>query len=705
LSKGERKLAFYIGVDSGGTFTDCAVMNEEGTLFTGKAPSTPPDFATGILDSLKITAESIGIKLEDLLKQTVLFVHGTTVATNTVLTHSGAKVGLITTRGFEDTILIMRALGRYAGLSEEEIKHVTRSYKPERIVPKALIKGVVERIDYRGEVIVPLDRENVREALKYLVDGKGIEAIGVSLLWSFINPTHEQEIKKLISAMYPDLYVTISSELAPKLGEYERTSTVVINCYVGPTTHAYLTSLSKQLKDYGFKYSPLVMQAYGGCLEAEDAAKNAVSTIYSGPAAGLVGSIFMGKLCGYDNIITTDVGGTSFDVGLIMGGIAERATAPIVGQYSLVMPMLEIASLGTGGGSIAWVEPVTKTLKVGPGSAGATPGPACYDMGGTEPTVTDCDLILGYINPDYFLGGRMKLNKEKAIEAVKSKIADPLGMSVTEAAAGVFAITNAHMSDLIQKMTIGKGYDPRKCVMFAYGGAGPVHAHGYGRAAKLIFVPSTAAIYSAVGALMADIVRTCELGDPAFAPVNIDRVNRNFANLEGVVLKKLRAAGFKEGEITVKRNIDLRYGRQVNEVHTPVPLGVLGTNDLERVYDEFERLYEQLYGQGAAYREGGIQLVTYGVEARAAMIKPVLARHKVKTPNPSGALKAKRDVFFSEYKDFVSTNVYDNERLQAGNVISGPAVIETPITSIVIAPDQTGKVDEYLNVIITSKKE
>ncbi|MDP2727127.1 MAG: hydantoinase/oxoprolinase family protein, partial [Dehalococcoidia bacterium] len=389
-------MAYFVGVDTGGTFTDCVIMDGDGKLVLGKSPSTPPDFAVGVLGAVGVAAESMGLTLEDLLQQTVLFTHGTTVATNAMLTRSGARTGLITTEGFEDTIIMMRAIGRVVGLTEEEIKHMVATNKPVPIVPRTLIKGVTERVDYKGAVLRALDKEAARRAIKELVD-EGVEAIAVCFLWSFMNPTHEREVLRLIKEMYPGVFASISSDLTPKLGEYERTATAAINAYVGPATSRYIASFSDQLKGKGFAYVPLIMQAYGGCLPADRAVERPVEMIGSGPAGGVIGSKFMAELMGHNNVITTDVGGTSFDVGLIYGGVPELAKEPSIGQYRLMVPSIEIKSIGAGGGSIAWVEPVTNLLKVGPRSAGARPGPVCYDAGGTDPTVTDADLVLGYL--------------------------------------------------------------------------------------------------------------------------------------------------------------------------------------------------------------------------------------------------------------------------------------------------------------------
>jgi N-methylhydantoinase A len=339
---------------------------------------------------------------------------------------------------------------------------------------------------------------------------------------------------------------------------------------------------------------------------------------------------------------------------------------------------------------------------VGPNSAGAVPGPICYDMGGTEPTVTDADLILGYLNPNYFIGGRMKLDKERSIQYVKEKIANKLGMDVVESAAGIYAIINAHMADLIRKVTIERGYDPRNFVLFAYGGAGPVHAGSYGEDLETIeiVIPSTASVHSAMGILASDIIHTYELSDPMVVPVDVDRVNQIFESLEQKGIEDLFSEGFKENDISIFRYVDMRYRRQVHEIRVPVPLKKLTSVDLEVVIKDFEILYEKSYGKGSAFREAGMEMITFRIEAMGKLFKPSIAKYDLSLKSPLRALKTKREVFFNKYKDFILTRIYDFGELQPGNIIEGPAIIETPVTTIVVNPDQIARVDRYKNVII-----
>jgi N-methylhydantoinase A len=697
-------MPYMIAVDVGGTFTDCVVVHEDGKISFGKSPSTPPNFSLGILDAARVTAASMGIDLQSLLKNTRLFFHGSTVATNTMVTRSGAKVGLITTKGFEDTILMMRIKGRFAGRGEEYIKHMVKSDKPQPIVPRPLIKGVIERVDYKGSIIIPLNIETVRQAIKELKD-ECVDAIAVCLLWSFANPSHEAKIKKLINEMSPETYVSISSELVPKLGEYERMATTVVNSYVGPECNRYLASLEDELKANGLGHSPLIMQAHGGCLPVGSAVERPVGMIGSGPVGGLIGAKYIAELLGYRNVITTDVGGTTFDVGLIYQGEPELAREASISQYSLLIPTIEITSIGAGGGSIIWVEPVTNLLKVGPRSAGATPGPVCYDKGGTEPTITDANLILGYLNEDYFLGGKIRLNKDKAVQTFKTRIAEPLGISVEEAAFGAYEIVNSHMADLVRSITVGRGRDPRACALLAFGGAGPIHAEEYGREAMAIVIPYTASVHSAMGIATSDVIHAYEVAEPMNVPANVDACNAAFERLERTAREELLKEGFDEAEIELSRYVDMRYMRQVFEVRTPVPARTLSEKDLDEVYVNFEELYEKSYGKGSAYKEAGMQLVTFAVYGNGKIRKPLLTKSESVLEDALPALKGRRAVFSKEQKAFIPTDIYDFDRMKSGAVVNGPAIIETPVTTIVVSSDRKAVVDEYRNVLLRLREE
>lgn len=694
-------MAYIISVDSGGTFSDCIVLDETGVIATGKAPSTACDYSLGVIDSIKVAAEALGISLLDLISRASHFFHGTTVATNALLTRSGAKVGLITTKGHEDVLFIGRTVQKAAGLTETEIIDYAKLKKADPIVPRPLVKGVTERIDYKGSVIVPLNESEVKGAAEFLVS-RGVEAIAVSLLWSFMNPVHERRIKELVKESHPDLFVTVSSDIAPVIKEYERTATTAINAYLSKVTAHYLSCLEQRIQSLGFKGSPLIMQSSGGTLSPKEAAQKPVALMLSGPAGGLIGSLSLGKAMGQENVISTDVGGTSFDVGIIFKGEPRYSATPIFDKYHVVLPVIDIASIGAGGGSIAWVEPKGNLLKVGPQSAGAEPGPVCYDLGGEDPTVTDANVVLNRVNPDYFLGGRRKLNRTKAVAVIKEKIADAMGISTEEAAMGIIDIIDASMASLVRKVTISRGYDPREFVLFAFGGAGPLHVAGYGPTVgiKTAVIPQHASEFSAYGIAGSDVVHLNQVSAPMIAPFDGEALNRVFKELQKSTEEQLLRDGISPENISLYRYAHLRYRGQVHEVDVPVPSGPLDSPGAEKLLSDFEQRYEQRYGKGTAYKEAGIEARVFQVAGHGRIFKVPLPSHQLREEDPKKALKDRRPVYFKELAGFTDTNIYHMDKLAAGNKVTGPAVIEAVDTTVLVHPGQSVTVDKYLNLIM-----
>ena len=694
---------YIVGVDIGGTFTDCVVLGESGKITIGKALSTPDDFAQGALNSVTDAAHSLGLaNAADILRSTRLFFHACTIGENTLITRAGAKSGLITTKGFADTLLMMR--GRITdGLTDEEATHLAAMSKPPPFIPRGLIEEVPERIDYKGEIIMALDVSDAEAAITRLI-AKGVESVAVCLLWSIVNDVHERLIADLIKKKYPELFFTLSHEVAPFVGEYERTATTVFNAYIGPKISEYLTNLGRLLNSNGLKRDPLIMQGYGGVLGAEATCKSAVGTIESGPSSGVVGTAFVGRLIHEPNVIATDMGGTTFKVSVIRDGIIERDYKPVFLQHRILSSKIWVESIGAGGGSIAWIDEETGLLKVGPQGAGAKPGPVCYGLGGTQPTVSDANLVLGYLNEDYFLGGKIRLDKGAALAAIRGKIAEPLGISALEAASGIHRIATAHMSDLIRKATVEKGHDPRDFTLFAYGGAAAVHASRYAAqlGVKKVIVPLTASVHGATGLISSDVVYEYGKSDHLIVPVELSRVNENFAGLVQRAMSDLGNAGFKVGDIRITRSVDMRYRYQVHELNVPLPTGtaVITPGEMEELYTHFDALYEKAYGQGSAYREAGREIITFRVTAVGELRRPQIERGTLR--EDSAALKSKRDVYFEDYGKFVPTCIYDFERLGPGNQISGPAVIETPVTTIVVHSQDSAAVDEFRNIVITT---
>ncbi|XWN30693.1 MAG: hydantoinase/oxoprolinase family protein [Devosia sp.] len=690
-----------VATDVGGTCTDTIVVDASGAIIIGKALSTPPDFALGVMDSIANAAEKMGLALDELIAKTDLFIHGSTVVDNTILTRDGAKTGLLTTQGFEDTLAITRgAYGRWSGLTEERIKHPVKTERAEPLVPADRVVGLAERVDAEGEVILPLDEAAAETAIAHLVKDKGVEAIAVSLLWSFANADHETTIRDLIARAAPDVHVTLSSDIAPVPGEYERTSTAVINAYAGPITGNYLNDLKRLLAEKGYRGITMVMQGYGGLLPADEAASRAVGLIECGPAAGVIGARFLGDLLGQKDVIAADMGGTTFKVGLIQNGELEYAREPIVDRYHYVAPKIEVVSIGAGGGSIVSLDPRTNVPRVGPRSAGARPGPVCYGQGGTEPTLTDVMLLIGYMAPGNFLGGSITLDREGAYNAFKTAIADPLGKSVEEAAIGIYEIASAQITDLIRQITVERGLDPRDFALHAFGGSCGMLASAFGAEleVKSVLIPYTASVNCAFGLVSADVKHEYTAAATLPADVNASEVAALFAPMEEQARKELAAEGFAPDAIVIERAIDFRYGRQVHEVTTSVRAAMVDTEGLARAVADFEALYEQKYGKGSAYREAGIEMTMVRLTASGLMPAPDLPATDEAGTAPSAAHTGRRDIYVARDGRLAEGDIYDFERLAPGNEVEGPAVIHTPITTIAVQAGQTARMDRYRNI-------
>lgn len=696
-------MAYYIGSDIGGTFTDTVVMDEEGNITISKVPSTPRNFAHGLTNGLVEAARTRGISVEELLGKSMLFIHGCTVATNTLINHSGARVGMITTKGFEDTMEIMRASALVQGLPVDAWYHKGRNPKPFPVITRDRIIGVTERTDWKGAEVVPLAADEVRRAAEHLVRDKECEAIAICFLWSFANPAHEREARKIISEAYPDLYVDCSHEIVGLIGEYERFSTTVLNSYLRPEVENYISALERQLMDMGMKARLLVMLANGGSQYGIEAARHAVSMIGSGPTGGVLAGKLIGDLIGTGDIITTDMGGTSFDISIISRGEIHFSKKSYHERHAVGVPMAEIESIGAGGGSIAYVE--GGIMKVGPRSAGMDPGPVCYGKGGTEPTVTDADMVLGYLNPEYFLGGRMPLDKRGAEKAIEEKLAKPLGISVIEAASGIYQIVNAHMADAIRFHAFQRGYDPRDFTILAFGGAGPMHATGFGEeiGARAVVVPlaGLSTVLSAFGICNSDVVRDYffSMGMP-FPPPELDRLNAIFERLESQGLKEMQEDGFLPHQIEIQRSAGMRYHLQLTDVDINIPGGKLDDQKIYQIMENFDRRYAELYGEHAGFKESGRDLINEFVRVIGKTPKGKLERRKLEGPDASHARKGKRPAYFPSVASFLETEIYDGDALKPGNVVPGPAILEMTGTTVVVTPGYQARVDPYLNIFL-----
>ncbi len=680
---------FRLAVDTGGTFTDlCVVDQERGSLAVTKVPSTPANPALAVIEGIeklvregKITAEGIQFLL-----------HGTTVATNALLEHKGAETALITTRGFEDILQI--------GRQNRPELYDFWARRPPPIVPRRLAYGVPERVLYTGRVLRSLD-EPAAEAVIREIRERGISSIAVSLLHSYANPVHEKRLLRIIEGIHPDAYVTLSSEVLPEFREYERTSTICINSFVMPKVNNYVEFLDQRLEELGVASELYIMQSNGGVITAEMAREMSARTVLSGPAGGVLTGVLLSGSTEYSDVITIDIGGTSSDISLIENGTPRLTTESQIGGYPIKLPMIDINTIGAGGGSIAWIDS-GGALRVGPHSAGADPGPVCYGRGGTEPTATDANAVLGRINPTHLLGGEMDMHLDKAYRAVEEKIARPLGMDTQRAAEGIIAVMNANMIRGIRRVSVEQGYDPREFALVVFGGAGPLHAVELAQALNMlrIVIPPHPGIASAFGMLSADVrhdyvqthITTSEKAD-------VETLQEIYQALEKEGEEQLRKEGFDASSILLERHADMRYSRQAYELQVPVRSGELTPEAIRHAVEAFHLEHEKTYGH--ARREEPVELVNLRVVAWGKLPDASLERSEessAATPEPS----AHRKVVF-KHASPVETPIYLREKLLQGQRIRGPAVLEQLDSTILVFPDYEAVADPYGNLLITAE--
>jgi N-methylhydantoinase A len=701
-------MRYSIGIDIGGTCTDCVVIDQDGHATLGKAFSTPPDFSAGIVESLGDAARQLDTTLAELLAGTELFLHSTTVAENAIVDGDLVATGVLTTAGYSDTLFTTRGgFGRWSGLTDDEKRNPTDTEKPEPLVPLSRIETLDERVDRSGTVLRPVDPAEVEQAIDRLV-ANGAQAVGVCLLWSFNNPQNELAARDVILRRHPGLFVTLSHEVAPVLGEYERTSTVALNAGLGPVVGAYLDNLTSQLADLGFSGTLLVMQAYGGLLPAEVAGTRPVGMIESGPVSGLMGCKRLGELIGRPNLINADIGGTTFKVGVVREGLIDYQRESLALRYHYALPKVDIVSLGIAGGSIVSVDERTGVPRIGPRSAGSYPGPVVYQHGGSEPTVTDTDAVLGFLNPAFFLGGRAALDIDLARANYLEKVASPLGLETEAAAIEIYRLTNSLLYDLLHRTTIQRGLDPRSFALFSTGGTAgmhlPVVAAQLGLAATV--VPYTASVHGAFGLVTSDVVHTEVVSRPMRHPADPMAVQKVFDELTDRTVSQLRAEGFTDDEITVERAIDMRYGRQVHEVTTPVPGdGPCSPELLEAAVDAFEHLYTERYGPESTYRDAGVEMVTYRVRASGSVDKPDLAQFSGSATTDSAgsvdhAVVERRPAFVPAEQVIREIPGYDLTLLGPGDRVVGPALIWSPVTTILVDAGTVADIDAYRNLVL-----
>ncbi len=683
---------YRLGCDIGGTFTDFVLLDEKtGKMHIHKCLTTPKDPS----DAVEIGIKELEREVSGYISSLYEIIHGTTLVINSIIERKGAKTGLITTKGFRDVLELRREI-RYA-------PYDIFAEFPKPLVPRRLRLEVDERIRSDGTILKPLNEKEAQEVVKRLVD-MGVESIAVCLINSFENPVHEYMIKEIIEREYPEISVSISYEVLPQIREYERTSTTVTNAYVKPLTGRYLSRLAGRLRDLGFNGRLFIMLSSGGITSVETASQYPVRIIESGPTAAVISGQYYGKLFNIQEIFCFDMGGTTAKSCLIQGGVAGVVPTFEVGRVQRFMkgsgltiqvPVVDLMEIGAGGGSIAKVSSLG-TLQVGPESSGADPGPICYGRGGKEPCVTDADLLLGYLDENYFLGGKMKLDKDSAKKGVEEKIAKALNVPFIQATWGIHDLINETMAAAAKTHIAEKGGNPKIVTVIAFGGAGPVHAYGLAKklGAPRIIVPPNAGVGSALGFFTAprayDLVRSHKvtLGDADFK-----EIEDIFRQLEEEGVKTLEKAGASKEDIRFERSVDLRFVGQGSETNTPIPESDFTTLSKEEIRKRFDTIYERLYGR--TYPDNEVEFINFKVRVSLPVKFIQFPKLEKKVKGIEDTIKGKRPAYSPKQKDFIPYTVYDRYSLYPGAGFRGPAIIEERESTIIVGEDAEVRVDDY----------
>ncbi len=679
-----------VGIDVGGTFTDVVMVDEgTGTYQYAKTPTTHYDLAEGVLNGLDEILQISGRPV----KEIDYLIHGTTIGTNAIIEKKGARAGLITTKGFEDVLEIRRVARPKEAAFDFEVDN------PPPLIPRHLRKGIVERTNSKGEIHTPLDENSVREVVNFFKKEQ-VEAIVISLFFSFLNPQHEQRVAEICKEMFPEAFISLSSEICPEFREYERTCTTVMNGYLGPVIKRYMDNLTNRLRQ---KYGEIrlhIMQSNGGSMAAEVARDHSAHLINSGPAGGAMATAFISKMIGHEMAIGADMGGTTFDISIIDRGMPKTTTWGGVGEYPVKLPMIDMKTIGAGGGSLAWVDP-SGVLTVGPQSAGSDPGPACYGWGGTRPTVTDANLILGRLNANYFLGGRIPLYPDRAKKAILDHVADKMGLSLEEAALSIIRIVNANMAKGISGVSVQRGYDLREFILVPFGGAAANHAVDIAveLGIRKIVIPPMGGNLSALGLVVAnvqhDYVRTLSKKQQ---DINLDELLESFRDLEEEGIKQLKEEKVEKRDILIEWSADLRYEGQSWELNTPIERTPgLGDREFQNTLSSFHELHQRVYSYSEPKER--VEFINLRVKATGTNPRLTLPGNK-ESPIPlSQALKERRPVYFKDM-GFTEIPIYERERFGCGTQIPGPCLIEETISTALIPQGYVGVIDEFNNIVI-----
>jgi N-methylhydantoinase A len=685
---------YRLGIDAGGTFTDFILADRKGEVRIFKALSTPNDPTLAIRNGLKLIEEETGISPREIVSNSDLCINGTTVGLNALITHNGAKTGLIATKGHEDSIEIR------LGHKEDGYRYDPEYPPATMLVPRYLRRGVSERVISTGAVYTPLNEEEVRDACRHFIR-EGVESVAISFVWSVLHTEHEMRAAEIVREMMPNVRLTVGSQLYPQVREYTRTSTAIVNAYLAPILQRYVEAVDGYFQSLGARHPVRYFQSNGGLALGNVVSDQSVYAINSGPASAPQAALYIGAPWDLKNIITVDMGGTSFDITLTRDGRANVSKNIDFLRYRIGIPMIQVETLGAGGGSIGWIDSMG-LLQMGPQSAGSEPGPACYDQGGEKPTTTDANLILGYLNPDGLVGGRLPLNVEKAHRAIKTHLADPLGLTVEQAAFGMFTIVNNNMVNAIRRVSVERGYDPRDFVLNCAGGATGAHIMALAREMGItkVLISKLASGLCAFGQILSDV----KYNYMAPAPVRLEgaesaaRLDTLFNGLETRGMKDLKADNFTEDRISIRRSLDMRYVGQVHECTVDVEAFTIDEAALERLKAAFHARHEELYTYSEP--QSAVEVVNVESAISGAVDRP--ARMVIAAGQGAHtALKGTRPMIFNAQGIAQDTPVYDGALLGAGDVLVGPAVIQEVTTTLVIEPDWRAELDATGVYVVT----
>ena len=695
-----------IGIDAGGTMTDTILVDAKGHFKIGKAATTPKDESEGFIASAEDAADAWGISLDDLFSGVSVVLYSGTGMLNTLLSRTGRRLGLITTKGLEDMILMGRGLQAWADYSYADRLHAITHHHPDPLVPRRRTHGVTERIDQFGDVVIPLYDQDVVKAVRALIKDK-VEAICIMTIFSHVNPLHEKHIAEIaraeIKKAKADIIVYTSHEVRPVIREQSRLNSVLIEAYATSRGRQQLRGIEDISKKHGFKYGVQTLLSFGGLTSINHPRLH--ETMISGPIGGILGAAYVGKIIGNDSLVCSDMGGTSFDMGVITQGQTRIENEPIMDRFKLNVPTLHLDTIGAGAGMIIKIDPLTKKVSLGPESAGSSPGPICFNRGGMEPTIADCDAILGRLNPHYFLGGKVVLDVEKATRIFKEKCADILGVGINEAAEGMIDMLEQDANSALRRVISGQGIHPSQYTLLSYGGSGPLHLAGCSKGIgfKDIITFQFAAAFSAFGCTTADYMRRHSVSTQYDIPAKASdaqllsyakKISEVWDDLEKAAVDEMIADGHAWEKIRTEPFLMMRYTGQLEDVEVKSQLRkVKSVADMRTVIDEFETVYAKINHRVSRYGSAGFSVMELGITAIADKVKPVLEKRALGKSDPAAAHKGVREAYIGG--KWHKANLYEMDLLQPGFEVKGPAIIEHPATTLVVHPQDSVFIDEW----------